>query len=145
MNININVYKDCTSDEPTKTYTIKRILFKTAKELTAIQAQSKTATDEEQTEITLKMLQTVIPEFTAEDLDGVDQEAYHVYLRDNGKIVAYLRVVDKGNRLDEVSIGRVITLKRRCGYGKILMEAGLKVAREKYGASVVKVGAQVEA
>lgn len=72
MNIKINVYADCTSDEPTKTYTIKRILFKTAKELTAIQSQSKTAKDEEQTEITLKMLQTVIPEFTAEDLDGVD-------------------------------------------------------------------------
>lgn len=72
MNIKINVYNDCTSDEPTKTYTIKRILFKTAKELTAIQSKSKTAKDEEQTEITLKMLQTVIPEFTAEDLDGVD-------------------------------------------------------------------------
>ena len=80
-----------------------------------------------------------------QDLDGVDQEAYHVYLRDNGKIVAYLRVVDRGKRLDEVSIGRVITLKRRCGYGKILMEAGLKVAKEKYGASIVKVGAQVQA
>lgn len=72
MDININVYNDCTSDKPKKTYSIKRILFKTAKELTAIQSQSKTSTDEEQTELTLKMLQTVIPEFTAEDLDGVD-------------------------------------------------------------------------
>ena len=50
-----------------------------------------------------------------QDLDDVDKEAYHVYLKEDGKIVAYLRVVDKGKRLNEVSVGRVISLKRRCG------------------------------
>lgn len=84
MDIKINVYSDCTSDKPTKTYSIKRILFKTAKELTAIQAKSKTATDEEQTEYTLKMLQTVIPEFTAEDLDGVDPFELGAFFRSIG-------------------------------------------------------------
>ena len=48
-----------------------------------------------------------------QDLDDVDKEAYHVYLKEEGKIIAYLRVVDKDKRLDEVSIGRVISLKRR--------------------------------
>lgn len=52
-----------------------------------------------------------------QDLDGVDKEAYHVFLKEDGKLVAYLRVVDKGKRLNEVSIGRVISLKRRCGLG----------------------------
>ncbi|MBQ8343146.1 MAG: GNAT family N-acetyltransferase [Clostridia bacterium] len=80
-----------------------------------------------------------------QDLDGVDLEAYHVFLRENGKIVAYLRVVDKGKRLDEVSIGRVISLKRRQGVGGELMRLGLAVAKEKFGARVVKVGAQVYA
>ena len=60
-----------------------------------------------------------------QDLDEVDKEAYHVYLKDNGQIVAYLRVVDKGKRLDEVSVGRVISLKRRCGVGSALMKAGM--------------------
>ena len=80
-----------------------------------------------------------------QDLDGVDKEAYHVYLRENGKLVAYLRVLDKGKRLDEVSVGRVISLKRGLGLGKRLMRAGLQVAKEKFGATIVKVGAQVQA
>jgi ElaA protein len=80
-----------------------------------------------------------------QDLDDVDKEAYHVYLREEGKIVAYLRVVDKGKRLDEVSVGRVISLKRRCGIGNKLMEIGKRVAKEKYGATKIKIGAQVQA
>lgn len=80
-----------------------------------------------------------------QDLDGVDLDAYHVFLQENGKIAAYLRVVDKGKRLDEVSVGRVISLKRRQGLGSELMKLGLAVAKEKFGARVVKVGAQVYA
>ena len=80
-----------------------------------------------------------------QDLDDIDQGAYHVYLRENGKIVAYLRVIDKGNRLDKVSLGRVITVARRQGYGKKVMEIGFQVAKEKFGAKVVKIGAQVQA
>ena len=80
-----------------------------------------------------------------QDVDELDKEAYHVYLREEGKIVAYLRVIDKGNRLDEVSLGRVITLKRRCGYGTQVMKAGIEVAREKFGAKKIKIGAQVHA
>ena len=73
------------------------------------------------------------------DPDGVDKEAYHVYYKEDGKIVAYLRVIDKGKRLDEVSIGRVISLKRRCGVGSALMKEGLRVAKEKFGASKEKI------
>ena len=80
-----------------------------------------------------------------QDLDDVDKEAYHVYLKEDGKIVAYLRVIDRGKRLDEVSIGRVITLKRRCRLGTTVMTIGLAVAREKFGAERVKIGAQVQA
>ena len=80
-----------------------------------------------------------------QDLDEVDKDAYHVYLKDEGKIVAYLRVVDKDKRLDEVSVGRVISLKRRCGLGSVLMQAGIRVAKEKFGAKKVKVGAQIYA
>ena len=80
-----------------------------------------------------------------QDLDDVDQEAYHVYLQEDGKILAYLRVVDKGKRLDEVSVGRVISLKRREGLGSKLMQEGIRVAKEKFGANKIKVGAQVYA
>ena len=80
-----------------------------------------------------------------QDLDRLDQDAYHVYLKEDNRIVGYLRVIDKGKRLDEVSIGRVISLKRRCGVGSELMKVGIKVAKEKFGAKVIKVGAQVYA
>ena len=80
-----------------------------------------------------------------QDMDDVDKEAYHVFFKEDGKIIAYLRVVDKDKRLDEVSIGRVISLKRRCGVGSLLMKEGILVAQEKYGAKKIKVGAQVYA
>ena len=79
------------------------------------------------------------------DPDGADKEAYHVYYKEDGKIVAYLRVIDKGKRLDEASIGRVICLKRRQGIGSALMKEGLRVAKEKFGADKVKIGAQLYA
>ena len=80
-----------------------------------------------------------------QDLDEVDKDAYHVYIKDEGKLLAYLRVVDKNKRLDEVSVGRVISLKRRIGLGSKLLQIGLQTAKEKYGATVVKVGAQTYA
>ena len=80
-----------------------------------------------------------------QDLDDVDKDAYHVYIQDEGRMVAYLRVVDKGKRLDEVSVGRVISIKRRIGLGSRLMKTGIQVAKEKYGANIVKVGAQTYA
>ena len=80
-----------------------------------------------------------------QDLDEIDKEAYHLYLKDGGEILAYLRVIDKGKRLDEVSIGRVISLRRHQGLGSALMAEGVKVAREKFGAKVIKIGAQLYA
>ena len=80
-----------------------------------------------------------------QDLDDIDQEAYHVYLKENGKMVAYLRVIDKNKRLDEVSIGRVISLNRRSGVGSEFMRAGILVAQEKFQAKKIKIGAQLYA
>ena len=80
-----------------------------------------------------------------QDLDEIDKKAYHVYLKDEDEILAYLRVIDKGDRLDEVSLGRVISLKRRMGYGTAVMNAGVAVAKEKFGAKKIKIGAQLYA
>lgn len=80
-----------------------------------------------------------------QDLDDIDQDAWHIYLKDGEEIVGYLRVIEKGKRLDEVSIGRVISLYRRKGIGNKLMELGKAVAKEKYGATKIKIGAQVQA
>lgn len=72
MEIKINIYGDCTAEKPTKTYTIRRITFKAAKELNALMDDAKKATDEEQISFTTKMLKAVIPDFIDEDFDGID-------------------------------------------------------------------------
>lgn len=55
-----------------------------------------------------------------QDLDDKDKNAYHVYIKENDKIKAYLRVLDKGISFDEISIGRVLTTERGVGFGNII-------------------------
>ena len=46
-----------------------------------------------------------------EDCDGKDKKSYHLYLEDNGDIVAYLRILPRKISYEEMSIGRVIVKK----------------------------------
>ena len=77
-----------------------------------------------------------------QDIDDKDKGAWHVFLRDDDGLEAYLRVLDKGVAFEEVSIGRVVTKKRKHGFGKTVMEAGIKVAVDKLGADRIKIVAQ---
>jgi ElaA protein len=77
-----------------------------------------------------------------QDLDDIDKDAYHVFIVDEGEIVACARVIDKGKRLDEVSIGRVISARRRQGLGTTVMNASIKTAKQFFGAKKIKIGAQ---
>ncbi len=86
MEIKINVYADCTSEKPSKTYTIRRILFKTAKELATIQDDAKQ--EGKEVETTLKMLKIVIPDFKDEDLDGIDPTELGEFFRKVGSEIA---------------------------------------------------------
>ena len=79
------------------------------------------------------------------DMDGLDKGAYHIFFTEEGEITAYLRILDKGVLYDEVCIGRVISTKRRCGLGSKLLSEGIKVAREKFGAEKIIIGAQTYA
>ena len=76
-----------------------------------------------------------------EEVDGRDRQAYHVFLRDETGIKAYLRVLDRGVSFEEVSIGRVLTTERRRGYGHKILDAGIAAAREKYGAETIRIEA----
>lgn len=77
-----------------------------------------------------------------QDIDDKDKGAWHVFLRDDDGIEAYLRVLDKGVAFEEVSIGRVVTKKRKQGFGKTVMEVGMKVAVDMFGADRIKIVAQ---
>lgn len=79
------------------------------------------------------------------DLDEYDKIATHVFYYEDGKVLAYLRVLDKETKFKEVSLGRIITTCRGVGLGAKIVEQGLRVALTDYSASVVTVGAQLYA
>lgn len=79
------------------------------------------------------------------DADGKDKNAYHVFIEEGGKVIAALRVLDRGVSYDDASIGRVITTRRGEGFGEKIIRAGIEVAKEKYGADKIRISAQVQA
>ena len=79
------------------------------------------------------------------EIDGLDQNALHVWLQDEKWIEAYVRVLDKGVKSEHAAIGRVIAVKRRMGLGTRIVQAGLDAAREYYGADAVYIEAQTYA
>lgn len=65
--------------------------------------------------------------------------------RENGKILAYSRVLPKGVLFDEVSVGRVIAAKRRSGLGTKIVSEAVRVAKEKFSPDKIILEAQVYA
>ena len=80
-----------------------------------------------------------------QDIDGKDRGAVHVYLKDEDRILAYLRVLDRGVSFNEVSLGRVISTERLKGYGMMVLQEGIKAAKERFNADAIRIEAQVQA
>ena len=79
------------------------------------------------------------------DLDGLDRQALHVWLSEDWELAAYLRLLPRGVRSENVMIGRVIAVRRGCGLGARVMREGIRAAREKLGAGRICLEAQVYA
>lgn len=80
-----------------------------------------------------------------QDMDDFDKCAIHVYLRDENGIQAYLRVIEPGKMGEEAIIGRVLSKKRRCGFGTKIVLAGIEVAKLRMHASKIRIAAQTYA
>lgn len=80
-----------------------------------------------------------------QEIDGMDVYAYHMYLQDEEGIQAYLRVLPQNTLYEDASLGRVISVKRRCGLATRLLTEGIALAREKFGARRLVIGAQAYA
>lgn len=80
-----------------------------------------------------------------QDLDGLDQYALHIFLCDDSGIQAYLRLIEAGKSYEEVTIGRVLSKKRRCGLGTKIMLAGIEEAKDRMNATKIKIAAQSHA
>ena len=79
------------------------------------------------------------------ELDGLDRGALHLWLEDEGEVLAYLRVLDRGAESDYVSIGRVVARERRKGLGTRILREGIRAARERFGAEAIYLEAQTYA
>lgn len=78
------------------------------------------------------------------EIDGCDRDCYHLFLEEEGELLAYLRIVPAGIKYEEASLGRVIVKQkhRGRGYAKELIGRALRFAHEELGARSVKIQAQ---
>src|SRR3984893_7338448 len=74
------------------------------------------------------------------DLDGLDQEAWHLLLRVNGDLAGYLRLVPTSVRIGRVAVAAHL---RRRGLGRRLMEETLRFCGERYPAQDIILAAQL--
>ena len=77
-----------------------------------------------------------------QEVDDADEVAVHLMAKDENGLQGYLRVLPAGATTPEVSIGRVIAVKRRCGIGEKLMRKGIEVAKEIFNAQTIRIEAQ---
>ena len=78
-----------------------------------------------------------------QDIDGRDETAVHVIVREEEKLLAYLRVLPRGN--GEAAIGRVLAVERRKGLATLALQAGITAAKERFGAKRIYLEAQTYA
>jgi len=66
------------------------------------------------------------------DIDGLDKDAIHVFIKEGDDTVGCLRVFKRNE--DTVQIGRVVTSpeKRGTGLGAVLMSEAVKIAKENF-------------
>ncbi len=78
------------------------------------------------------------------DLDGFDKLAIHQFIKKDGNIIAYSRLLKPGTRFSEFSIGRVVVKQseRGTGLGIEMMEEAKKYIVNEWGATKIKISAQ---
>lgn len=78
------------------------------------------------------------------EVDELDLDCWHLCYRENGKLLAYLRIIPQGDS-EPVIIGRVISVKRRCGLGTKIMREAIEFCRENLNAKKLSIQAQTYA
>lgn len=79
------------------------------------------------------------------EIDGKDKDAYHIFLRDENGIAAYLRVLKSGVSFPEPALGRILTTRRGEGLGTQIVNEGIQFIEENLGAEKIRIEAQVYA
>ena len=77
------------------------------------------------------------------DMDDVDYKSHHIFLEDDGRVVAYMRAFFTDS--DTLTIGRVLTLTHGKGLGRALMESGLSYIKENLNPKKITLHSQSHA
>lgn len=80
-----------------------------------------------------------------EDCDGKDKKSYHLFAEQNGEILVYLRILEKGVSYNEISIGRVLANKkyRGRGFAKQMMLRAIEFIEHYLNQKTIRISAQV--
>lgn len=78
------------------------------------------------------------------DVDGKDKDVFHLFLKENSKILAYCRILPKGIAYEEASIGRVIVNRnfRKEKLGETLMTKAISYLKDALKEKEIKIQAQ---
>lgn len=79
------------------------------------------------------------------DCDDKDLNSYHLFCEEDGEVVAYLRILEKGVSYDEISIGRVVVRKNHRGKGisREMMLKAIEFIENTLKEYTIKIQAQV--
>ena len=79
-----------------------------------------------------------------QDIDGKDQKAVHIFIKENKNVLAYSRLFNEGEYFENPSIGRVVVKKEKRGteLGKKIMVEGAKYIKETFTNKKIEISAQ---
>ncbi len=78
------------------------------------------------------------------DVDGKDKDVFHLFLKENNKILAYCRILPRGIAYEEASIGRVLVNRnfRKEKLGETLMTKAISYLKDVLKEKEIKIQAQ---
>lgn len=78
------------------------------------------------------------------EIDNYDQQSLHIFLEDKNELVAYVRILPKKSKYEEVSIGRVLVNKeyRGRGYAEEIMKKAIDYVFTEWKDDTIKIQAQ---
>ena len=85
MNAVLNIYKDCTSEEPSKQYVCRRLLLGVSKKVQSLSENLNGKSEEEQEAITLDILKTIFPHFENDDFNYIDPTEWMAFVNEIGR------------------------------------------------------------
>ena len=77
------------------------------------------------------------------DMDDTDYQSTHLFLQENGQVIAYLRAFYKEEGV--VKIGRVLTIPHGEGLGRELMTEAMPKIKEAFGCEGIILHSQIQA